>query len=110
MKKLIGLSLFEVLISLLMLAMILLAFETFEINIENQSYHAYLFSVAESQLINFLELKDKSLLTEWEKQRLELLPNSVFQLNDSQFVLIWNGKKECQTDSLINPTCLQFKL
>lgn len=105
-KKQSGFNLIEVLISLLLLSLVLLGFESMEVSAIRASHAAYFFTVATNQMQNLYErlfaLKDLQNLSEqiqiWNQQNKFLFPQAksevVGQYPSYSVNICW-GHSEC---------------
>lgn len=103
MKKLIsGFSLIEVLISLLILSVILLGFDTMQVKALRENENAYLFTVAENQLNSMAErlyangVLSGAVIARWNEQNKLLLPHGKGSITGSYpnytIALFWGEK------------------
>ena len=119
----IGFTLLEVLVSLLLLAMMLLGLDAMQLTTLKEARTAYYFAVATQQLTNFTEQlllapqgDVPSLLLEWNQQNQHVLPRGRGSLRghfpDYQLAIFWGAtlSGECNTPLLGKNGCLTEKI
>ncbi len=114
-----GITLIEILISLLFLAVMLLGLDAMQLTALKQAKSAYFYSVANQQINNLTErlsLSNNKIIEKeierWNEQNREVLPQGIGKMNGNIISIFWGEfeKQTCDYNQLGVQGCLLRKV